>query len=322
MQSIKDWFKNLPLQNVGLSLIAILFIAVAGPKGLEVISNLTKDSSSPASKTSDLTKVNVIVRTKKGSQPVTEVDVAIISKGPPTTKTTDSNGYVEIQIPSRETVEVILSKEGYGNKKYLINLVTDPDTNKTLYIEPVQPQPPQNQSSMLLQSTPPSNSSPGIPVAQTSCDSDVQNNAVVRFSVSNGQTINMHKKNNVDSLVSSSVVAKDPEQHFQVTRLDSDSVVIKLAGTNKVISVKNGIASQSLLEVGDFDFKDWKQIWKIKPAYNAPGGCNIVLASKPTMGINIPHSGHKEKITLANIGKGDKDQVFYIKTITGNGNLR
>jgi hypothetical protein len=170
VQSIKDWFKNLPPQNIGLALLAILFIAFAGPKGLEIISNLTKDSSSSnpiskessssASKTPDLTSVNIIVRTKKGSQPLEDVTVQIISKGAPTDKTTDSNGYVEIQIPNRGSVEIILSKDGYRNKKQIINLATDPDTNKTLYIEPVQPQAPLNQSSMLVPSTPPSNSSP------------------------------------------------------------------------------------------------------------------------------------------------------------------
>lgn len=170
VQSIKDWLKNLPLQNIGLALLAILFIAFAGNKGLEIISNLTKDSSSsnptskesssPASKTPDLTSVNIIVRTKKGSQPLEDVTVQIISKGAPTDKTTDSNGYVEIQIPNRGSVEIILSKNGYRNKKQIINLETDPNTNKTLYIEPVQPQPPLNQSSMLFSSIPTINFSP------------------------------------------------------------------------------------------------------------------------------------------------------------------
>lgn len=72
VQSIKDWFKNLPPQNIGLAILAILFIAFAGPKGLEIISNLTKDSSSsnpinkdsstPASKTPDLEDINIIVQ--------------------------------------------------------------------------------------------------------------------------------------------------------------------------------------------------------------------------------------------------------------------
>ena len=160
----------------------------------------------------------------------------------------------------------------------------------------------------------------GIPVAEASWDSDVQNNAVVRFSLSNGQTINMNKKNNGDFLNSWSVVANDSEQHFQVTRLGGNRVVIKLAGTNKVISVKNGTANQSLLEVWDFVPGAWQQIWEMRPASNAPGGYNIVLASKPNMGINIPYSAHNKKITLANINQGDKDQVFYITNITGGGN--
>ena len=160
VQSIKDWFKNLPPQNIGLALLAIIFIAFAGLKGLEIISNLTKDSSSPSAKTPDLTDVNINVKTKKGSQAVAEVNVEIISKGPTNSKITDNYGYVEIQIPSRKTVEVILSKPGYNNARYYINLETDPNTNKTLYIEPIQPQPPLNQLSMLVPSIPASNSSP------------------------------------------------------------------------------------------------------------------------------------------------------------------
>lgn len=132
-------FDNLP--NWAKALFAFIGIVslIAGYEELKSNPKSVNELVKPDSKTPDLKDVNINVRTKKGSQPVAEVTVAIISKGPPTTKTTDSNGYVEIQIPSRGTVEVILSKEGYGNQKYLINLVTDPDTNKTLYIEPVAP---------------------------------------------------------------------------------------------------------------------------------------------------------------------------------------
>jgi hypothetical protein len=132
-------FLNLP--NWAKALFAFIGIVglIAGYETLQSNSNPAKELISQGSKSPDLKDVNIIVRTKE-SQPEANVKVEIISKGPPTSKTTDSNGYVEIQIPSRETVEIILSKPGYEDAKYLINLATDPNTTKTLYIKPVAPQ--------------------------------------------------------------------------------------------------------------------------------------------------------------------------------------
>lgn len=133
-------FLNLP--NWAKALFAFIGIVglIAGYETLQS-TNPAKELISQSSKTPDLKDVNIIVRTRE-TQPVANVKVEIISKGPPTSKTTDSNGYVEIQIPSRETVEIILSKPGYENAKYLINLATDPNTTRTLPIKPVAPQKP------------------------------------------------------------------------------------------------------------------------------------------------------------------------------------
>jgi hypothetical protein len=132
-------FLNLPNWAKALFTFISIVGLIAGYETLQ--SNPAKELLSQDSKTSDLKDVNIIVRTRE-SQPIDNVKVEIISKGPPTSKTTDSNGYVEIQIPSRETVEIILSKPSYENAKYLINLATDPNTTRTLYIKPVSTQKP------------------------------------------------------------------------------------------------------------------------------------------------------------------------------------
>jgi hypothetical protein len=134
-------FLNLPPWAKALFAFIGIVGTIAGYQSFQSNSNPAKELISQDSKTPDLKNVNIIVRTRE-SQPEANVKVEIISKGPPTSKTTDSNGYVEIQIPSRETVEIILSKPGYENAKYLINLETDPNTTRTLYIKTIAPQKP------------------------------------------------------------------------------------------------------------------------------------------------------------------------------------
>lgn len=170
VQSIKDWFKNLPPQNIGLALLAILFIAFAGSKGLEIISNLTKDSSSSnpiskesssaASKTPDLEEINIIVQERESLKPIEGVEIEYIVEGPSVRKYTDRNGQRGISIPSTRVVEITLRKRGFKTAPDTINLQVDPKKTKTFYLEPEPSQPRPNQSSMPVPSIPASNSSP------------------------------------------------------------------------------------------------------------------------------------------------------------------
>lgn len=132
-------FLNLPHWAKALFAFISIVGAIAGYEALQYNFNPPNELISQGSKNPELKDVNILVRTRE-SQPVADVKVEIISKGPPTSKTTDSNGYVEIQLPSRETVEIILSKPDYENAKYIINLATDPNTTRTLHIKPVTSQ--------------------------------------------------------------------------------------------------------------------------------------------------------------------------------------
>ncbi|MGB5961531.1 MAG: hypothetical protein WBG73_12775 [Coleofasciculaceae cyanobacterium] len=185
VQSIKDWFKNLPPQNIGLALLAILFIAFAGSKGLEIISNLTKDSSSsnpiskesssPASKTPDLENINIIVQERESLKPIEGVEIEYIVEGPSVRKYTDRNGQRGISIPSTRAVEITLRKRGFKTAPDTINLQVDPKKTKTFYLEPEPSQPRLNQSSMLVPSTPASNSSPSPKPTQQNLVESQQN---------------------------------------------------------------------------------------------------------------------------------------------------
>ena len=48
---------------------------------------------------------------------------------------TDRNGYVEVQIPSRKTAQITLIRTGFKTARETINLTTDPNTTRILYLD-------------------------------------------------------------------------------------------------------------------------------------------------------------------------------------------
>jgi hypothetical protein len=73
-------------------------------------------------------------------QPIELVEVRFISSGAPTSRYTDSNGYVDINIPRRDDIEVILSKSGLRTKRLILNLLTGENRTLTIYMEDVEEQ--------------------------------------------------------------------------------------------------------------------------------------------------------------------------------------
>lgn len=104
-------------------------------------------------------EVNLKIRNKLNGSPIANVDVEVSPDGPPEVKKTDSNGYVEIKIPTRKSVEVRLSQKDYRNEMYMVNLQNDPGTTKTFYMESKKDS---------LPNLPPSSSSADIPAPSMS----------------------------------------------------------------------------------------------------------------------------------------------------------
>ena len=69
-------------------------------------------------------------------KPIEQVEVRFIFNGAPAPRYTDSNGYVSVQIPKREDIEVILSKDGFQTKRQIMNLQADPNRTITVYLQP------------------------------------------------------------------------------------------------------------------------------------------------------------------------------------------
>ncbi|QIR40919.1 hypothetical protein HCG51_32380 [Tolypothrix sp. PCC 7910] len=131
-QNIPNWAK------LFFILLASGVAGIGGYIGLKpLVDQETQKSLSESSKSldSELQKINFTVQEKLAPNLISNVDVQILSDGPPTLKRTDSNGYLEIEIPTRKTVTIILKKKDYKPETYLVNLQTDSKTTRTFYIE-------------------------------------------------------------------------------------------------------------------------------------------------------------------------------------------
>lgn len=120
-----QFFTNLP--NSIKFILSLIFVSAATALGLN--SNKLFEQNS-----SDLVPVDLLVHTKD-KKPVEEVQIQFISKGSPSIKYTNSDGYASIKIPSRSDIDIVLRKEGFKPVKKTINLETDPDRTRTIEIE-------------------------------------------------------------------------------------------------------------------------------------------------------------------------------------------
>ncbi len=76
--------------------------------------------------------VDFIVQTKE-REPIPGATVTFIFKGAPENRITDSNGYVKNNIPLRENVEIIITKEGYITLPTTLNLDPQRDDKPVVY---------------------------------------------------------------------------------------------------------------------------------------------------------------------------------------------
>lgn len=124
-----NYFQNLPsyVKVILVALIIAVLILIGSLNISELFSNLSKPNDS-------LVKVTLVVSTED-DQPIENAKVLFNSKGSPTTKWTTKSGYAEIEIPVRESVRIIITKEGYNNLVEIIDLKSDPNTNKQFKLE-------------------------------------------------------------------------------------------------------------------------------------------------------------------------------------------
>jgi hypothetical protein len=124
MLNLLDFFRNLPNSTKIFLVFVAIGLAVAGLLNFsDLFSAFNKE------KMNELIEVQLLVETAE-SQPISNVEVRFTTKGAPDTKYTNTSGYAQIKIPSRDDVDITLTKEGYETLTETINLKTDPDRNK------------------------------------------------------------------------------------------------------------------------------------------------------------------------------------------------
>lgn len=118
---------------------AFAFVLIAaGVSGFEILGEdfpLLTQSSQQSFDSQDLRNIAITIHDRNTSQPIESVEIQIIFDGPPVRKMTDRNGYTEIDIPTRDSVQLILTHQDYQTARESINLNTDPNTNRILYMD-------------------------------------------------------------------------------------------------------------------------------------------------------------------------------------------
>lgn len=85
----------------------------------------TTENAQSQNKLNEMAKVGFNVY-ESDYKPIEQVEVRFIFNGAPVSKYTDSNGYVDIEIPKRQDIEVILNKADFQSKRQIFNLQADP----------------------------------------------------------------------------------------------------------------------------------------------------------------------------------------------------
>lgn len=125
-----DFLKNFPTSLKILLTCLVAGLSLAGVLNFE---NLKSFSSFNGNEKQDESIDKIKVKFNiydRDNNPLNQVSVQFIFDGAPASRVTDSNGYVSIEIPKRDEVEVVFSKDGFQSLRQSIN--TNADTNKTV----------------------------------------------------------------------------------------------------------------------------------------------------------------------------------------------
>lgn len=134
MQNIKDW----PLFiKVCFGLITTALI-IAGATEIPKLNKQQKLEDNTSQKTvTELLNVDIVVLSEEAtSKPIENAEIRFISKGSPEVRKTDTNGFTQIDIPVRQDIQITISKEGFKQSRYTLNLNNDPNRTKTYYLQP------------------------------------------------------------------------------------------------------------------------------------------------------------------------------------------
>ncbi|MCC3407481.1 MAG: hypothetical protein JGK17_18175 [Microcoleus sp. PH2017_10_PVI_O_A] len=212
--------------HITLGILALLGGLGLGYFTVTISSNPPKP---PISSTENLTtpiKVDLTVIDIETKQAISDIKVYFLSKGAPTTKMTDDNGYTSIEIPERGDIQVTLSKSGYKTKNFTINLETDKNRTRSEYME----------KESLTKDT---GKVPDVPLAPSNSSSkpDANTDSSTNRIISESPRANPEKIGELEGskLFEHSISANLPEQTYH----------FKLANTSDISLYLDGVSSEA-----------------------------------------------------------------------------
>jgi hypothetical protein len=131
VQNIKDW----PIFIKICFGIIIGTLTIAGIVEIPKLSEKQTPGKESSQKGADSVKIAIIIESINTAKVLENVEVRFVSKGSPETRMTNTDGFTQIEIPSREDIEITLSKKGFKSAKYTINLNNDPQKTRTYRLE-------------------------------------------------------------------------------------------------------------------------------------------------------------------------------------------
>lgn len=100
-----------------------------------IFSILDDSSNVPVEVVADTIEVEFLIYSKDDNEPIERAEVQFIFDGAPEPRLTNSDGYVKIEIPSRDDVDVVIKKEGFEDLNRTINLSADEDRTVPYFLE-------------------------------------------------------------------------------------------------------------------------------------------------------------------------------------------
>ncbi|WP_225901130.1 carboxypeptidase regulatory-like domain-containing protein [[Leptolyngbya] sp. PCC 7376] len=91
-------------------------------------------SENSESETTELINVEIIVLDSGENLPIQDVEVRVVSTGGPEVRRTNTDGFVQIEIPTRDDVGITLAKDGFQTSRHSINLKNDPNRTREYYL--------------------------------------------------------------------------------------------------------------------------------------------------------------------------------------------
>lgn len=129
MQKIQEWplFIKICFGTVFTALVVA---------GLVEIPNYPEQGEEDSSQNlNSLVNVEIIV-VSDTNEPLENVEVRFVSKGSPEVRRTNTDGFAQIQIPSRDDIEITLSKDEFRTARHNLNLNNDSGRTRTYYMQP------------------------------------------------------------------------------------------------------------------------------------------------------------------------------------------